>query len=128
VNYLLDVNVLVAWGWDDHPNHQRAIQWVNEARSRGTDRLLTSAIPQMGFVRVSVQRSPVTVTPESAGQTLKRMLTWLGRSHRFVADDQEAFNWPVWALRAPRTRICWHSPKLMVRSLQRWILAFQARF
>lgn len=103
MNYLLDVNVLVAWGWDDHPDHLRAVRWIHAIRSGGLDMLLTSAIPQMGFVRVSVQRSAATVTPESAGRGLKRMLTWLGSHHRFVADDQESFDWPGWCMGASRT-------------------------
>ena len=103
MNYLLDVNVLVAWGWDDHPSHLCATRWVNAIRSAGSDMLFTSAIPQMGFVRVSVQRSPATVTPESAGRGLNRMLTWLDSSHRFVADDQDSFDWPEWCRGAART-------------------------
>lgn len=103
MNYLLDVNVLVAWGWDDHPNHLHAVRWIKSIRSGGFDMLFTSAIPQIGFVRVSVQRSPATVTPESAGRGLKRMLAWLGSRHRFVADDQESLDWPAWCRGATRT-------------------------
>ena len=65
--------------------------------------LLTSAIPQLGFVRVSVQRTTGQVSPEAAGEVLSGMLRSLGGAHEFVPDDQEAFCWPVWCKAASRT-------------------------
>ena len=40
-------------------------------REKGEDRLLTSAIPQLGFVCVSVQRTGGQISPEAAGAVLK---------------------------------------------------------
>jgi predicted nucleic acid-binding protein len=57
MNYLLDVNVLVAWGWGDHTDHDRVARWIASLPGGRSHLLLTSAIPQLGFVRVSVQRS-----------------------------------------------------------------------
>ena len=57
MNYLLDVNVLVAWGWADHIEHRRAASWIQSIKKKRSDRLLTSAIPELGFVRVSCQRA-----------------------------------------------------------------------
>ena len=103
MKYLLDVNVLVAWGWADHADHDRVARWIGKVRKRGGDDLLTSAIPQLGFVRVSVQRTGGQVSPEAAGQVLSGMLRALGAVHEFVPDDQEASPWPAWCQAAART-------------------------
>lgn len=103
MNYLLDVNVLVAWGWSDHSDHDRAAHWIGTLMQRRSDRILTSAIPQLGFVRVSVQRSASEVTPEIAGQTLAGMLRRLAPRHRFLADDQEGIDWPPGCRSASQT-------------------------
>ena len=49
MNYLLDVNVLVAWGWSDHVDHARTVAWIGAARRRKATTLMTSAIPELGF-------------------------------------------------------------------------------
>ena len=48
MKYLLDVNVLVAWGWSDHEAHEKTARWIAETRNHGTSKLLTSAIPELG--------------------------------------------------------------------------------
>ena len=101
MRYLLDVNVLVAWGWSDHTEHRRVTSWIASVGSR--DRLLTSAIPQLGFVRVSVQRTDGLVTVEEAGEVLAGMLLALGNRHEFLPDDQTSIRWPQWCASAPRT-------------------------
>ena len=103
MKYLLDVNVLVAWGWADHADHRRAARWIGNARKKGGTTLLTSAIPQLGFVRVSVQRTSGQVSPEAASEVLSGMLGTLGARHRFVPDDQPAAQWPAWCVVAART-------------------------
>jgi toxin-antitoxin system PIN domain toxin len=103
MKYLLDVNVLVAWGWADHANHQEAARWIGGIRKRSGDQLLTSAIPQLGFVRVSVQRSGGQISPEAAGRVLAEMLGSLGERHQFIPDDREASSWPAWCIAAART-------------------------
>ena len=103
MKYLLDVNVLVAWGWSDHADHDRVARWIGKVQKSGEDMLLTSAIPQLGFVRVSVQRTAGQVSPAVAGEVLSGMLESLGRAHRFVPDDRAAFLWPRWCKAASQT-------------------------
>ncbi|MCC7374780.1 MAG: PIN domain-containing protein [Verrucomicrobiales bacterium] len=103
MRYLLDVNLLVAWGWADHAEHARAAAWIAQAKGRRGTLLLTSAIPQLGFVRVSVQRTGGQVTPADAGTTLAGMLTSLGSAHQFLPDDQLATGWPEWCRSASQT-------------------------
>ncbi|MGV3663848.1 MAG: hypothetical protein ACO1TE_26995 [Prosthecobacter sp.] len=97
MKYLLDVNMPVAWGWADHADHQRAAAWI--ASQMG----LTSAIPQLGFVRVSVQRAGGQITAAEAGVVLQGMWASLGKQHAFLSDDMDSISWPVWCRGANRT-------------------------
>jgi len=103
VNYLLDVNVLVAWGWADHVEHERTAAWIAAAARRRTTTLLTAPIPQLGFVRVSVQRTGNRVTVQEAATTLQGMLRSLGSRHAFLADDRPIAQFPDWCLHPSRT-------------------------
>ena len=82
MNYLLDVNVLVAWGWSDHVDHERTAAWIAATRRQRATKLMTSAIPELGFVRVSVQRTGGRVTVAEATETLAVHGGGLGRPPR----------------------------------------------
>ncbi len=103
MSYLLDVNVLVAWGWSDHADHGRVIEWIKSMKRNRKNLLHTSAIPQLGFVRVSIQRSQGQVQPEVASSVLEAMIHSLGNQHHFLPDDQPALTWPSWCRGASRT-------------------------
>jgi predicted nucleic acid-binding protein len=94
--------VLVAWGWSDHLDHDRTVAWLASAKAKDT--LFTSAIPQLGFVRVSVQRTAGRLAIKVAAQTLAGMIKSLGDRHAFVSDDeQSADGFPGWCQSAART-------------------------
>jgi toxin-antitoxin system PIN domain toxin len=48
--YLLDVNVLIALAWPNHPQHSAAHAWFAEKKVSGWG---TCMVTQLGFVRVS---------------------------------------------------------------------------
>ena|SRR5688572_15504302 len=100
---LLDVSVLVAWGWSDHIDHERTARWIASARMRKSTMFLTSALPELGFVLVSVQRTGGGVTVNEASETLAGMLRSLGPRHRFLDDDRGASDFPDWCRHASRT-------------------------
>jgi len=87
MNYLLDVNVLVAWGWADHVEHRRAASWIQFIKKKRSDRLLTSAIPELGFVRVSCQRAGGRLELDDAITCLAALVKNLGSKHSFLSDD-----------------------------------------
>ena len=103
MKYLLDVNVLVAWGWMEHTDHERVAKWLARGRSQSDTEFLTSPIPELGFVRVSVQRAAGTVAVKEACITLEGMLASLGQTHSFIPDDQRGSGSPVWCKVAART-------------------------
>ena len=97
------MNILVAWGWSDHVAHDQTAEWIAAAKKRDTSKLLTSPIPELGFVRVSVQRTAGRVTVEEAGDVLAGMLRSLGARHAFLPDDQSASRFPEWCRQASST-------------------------
>jgi predicted nucleic acid-binding protein len=103
VRHLLDVNVLVAWGWADHADHQRAIRWIARQKKARGAALFTSAIPEIGFVRVSVHRASGRLTVRQAADVLRGMLASLGPVHRFLPDDVNGLEWPAGCGSAGRT-------------------------
>ncbi|MXY23386.1 MAG: PIN domain-containing protein [Acidobacteria bacterium] len=103
VKYLLDVNVLVAWGWSDHVAHEQTAKWIAATAKHRDSRLFTSPIPELGFVRVSVQRTAGRVTVRAAAGALAGMLHSLGAHHAFLPDDQSADRFPEWCFQASRT-------------------------
>ena len=104
MNYLLDVNVLVAWGWADHSDHKRVVTWIASTKSSPGDSLLTSSIPELGFIRVSLQRAAGRLTVDDAVETLGSMIGSLGGTHAFLPDDQSsAVGFANWCAGASQT-------------------------
>jgi toxin-antitoxin system PIN domain toxin len=104
MNYLLDVNVLVAWGWADHADHRRVAAWLGEMKVARGVKLVTSAIPELGFIRVSVQRTGGRLPVAEAARVLSGMLESLGKRHLFLPDDCSASaGWPAWCVSAAST-------------------------
>lgn len=104
MNYLLDVNVLLAWGWADHADHRRAAAWIAGVKRQRKSKLLTSAIPELGFVRVSIQRAAGRLQVADAVETLASMLRSLGNSHGYLPDDRSSTAaFPEWCHAASRT-------------------------
>lgn len=87
MNDLLDVNVLVAWGWADHADHRRVAAWIGEMKAARGVKLVTSAIPELGFLRVSVQRTGGHLPVAEAARVLSGMIGLLGKPHLFLPDD-----------------------------------------
>lgn len=104
MQYLLDVNVLVAWGWADHADHRRTAEWIGAMKAKRGTKLVTSAIPELGFVRVSVQRTGGRLPVSEAAHVLSGMLRSLGKAHLFLPDDCSAGEgWPDWCVAASGT-------------------------
>jgi len=103
MKFLLDVNVLLAWGWADHADHRRAASWIGGIKQKRGVKLLTSVIPELGFVRVSVQRVGGGLEVKEAVATLAGMLRSLGMVHSFLPDDLPSSAFPPWCASASRT-------------------------
>lgn len=83
MKYLLDISILVAWGWKDHSDHSLIVDSIAIQLRKKEVQFLTSAIPELGFIRISIQRSPGEITPQQASRVLESMLHALGKQHFF---------------------------------------------
>jgi predicted nucleic acid-binding protein len=104
MKFLLDVNTLIAWGWKDHPLHKRTAIWLRDVIASPECLIYTSAIPETGFVRVSVQRSEGAASVETSVENLKDMIKHLGKRHRFLPDDLSSRReFPAWCKSSKHT-------------------------
>ena len=70
---------------------------------RGT-KLITSSIPELGFIRISVQRTAGKLLVPDAAKALAGILESLGKHHEFLADDLSPTGpWPAWCAGASQT-------------------------
>lgn len=81
---LLDVNVLIALAWPNHVHHERARTWFEDHHRQGW---ATTPVTEIGFVRVSSNRSAISVasTPDVATRLLRALTALDG--HEFWTDD-----------------------------------------
>jgi uncharacterized protein len=68
VKYLLDVNLLLASIWNDHPQHAKAFAWLS-GRS-----ILICPIGELGFLRISSNPKAINAPMEKAKELLKRFV------------------------------------------------------
>jgi toxin-antitoxin system PIN domain toxin len=82
--YLLDVNVLIALGWQGHPDHVRAQAWFAEHHATGW---ATCPFTQAAFVRIvsNPAFSSDSVSPREAISLLTVNLNHA--THQFWADN-----------------------------------------
>lgn len=82
--HLLDVNALIALGWDAHQHHDSMVAWFNRHAESGW---ATCAITQSGFVRILSQ--PAVAHPAPTVATLAEALArnMAHPAHRLLALD-----------------------------------------
>ncbi len=67
--YLLDVNLLIALAWPNHPQHGKADAWFAKQRDEGWG---TCMVTQLGFVRVSSH--PAVESHVSTPEALQKLM------------------------------------------------------
>ena len=86
MSHLVDVNFLIACGWQSHAEYIRANRWLSSAKS-----FATCPISEMGFLRVSL--SPAFgASFEDAMAALDAIVSM--RTHRFLRDATRAQSLP----------------------------------
>jgi len=101
VRYLADVNVLVAWAWEAHSCHDRVENWIKSLQKQSGPALLTCAITELGFLRVSLQIPGYSVDITTAQAALSSMKNARQLGHLFISDDISGTVLPHW-VRTPR--------------------------
>jgi len=96
VIYLLDVNVLVAFGLLRHTLHQRAAVWVRTLESDGIPHLATCPITEIGFVRVLAQSREYGLTVADARGLLLKLKSGTTPKFTFLPDPHDISQLPEW--------------------------------
>ena len=86
MSHLVDVNLLLACGWNVHPHHAAANHWLDSVGS-----FATCSVTQMGFIRVSMGPGYGALFAD-AQRVLRAMVQM--PTHRFVPDETAAGSLP----------------------------------
>lgn len=84
MNHLLDVNVLLAAIWENHPQHVRAFAWI-EGKF-----VTVCPLVELGFIRISTQPKAFNSPMEKARDLLSTFLAERGAAR--IADDLPALD------------------------------------
>ena len=66
MKHLLDVNVLLAAIWDNHPQHAKSFAWLSGKS------VLLCPLAELGFLRISSNPKAINAPLEKARELLKR--------------------------------------------------------
>jgi len=80
MKYLLDVNVLLAGLWKDHPRHAETAAWI-----QGKD-LVLCPLAELGFLRISTNKKAINAPMKAARELLSRFAA------ERIADDLPALD------------------------------------
>jgi len=106
--YLLDVNALVALGFDGHEFHLRVATWV---RTEVAPHLATCSITELGFVRVLAQTSAYDLAVTQARTLLMRLKRSRAARFTFIVDKNDISHLPGW-VKTPKQITDGHLAKL----------------
>lgn len=94
MNWLLDVNALIAALFTGHEDHARVARWV--AGLPESDGLATCSITELGFVRVLNLAPQFQVPVRDAVKAAERFRRWRKRPVVFLPDSRGAGDLPDW--------------------------------
>jgi uncharacterized protein len=98
MTYLLDVNGLLALGFQNHEFHRRVALWV---RSEQPAHLATCSITELGFVRVLAQTPGYDLAIGQARTLLLRLKESVSPQFTFINDSHDVSHLPSW-VKTPR--------------------------
>lgn len=82
--HLLDVNVLLAAIWADHPQHAKAFAWL------AGKNVVLCPLSELGFLRVSTNKKAINAPMKRARELLNQFAT--DRKAARIPDDLEAMD------------------------------------
>ena len=84
MTHLLDVNVLLAAIWENHPHHGRTFRWLEGKQ------ISVCPLSELGFIRISTNPQAIHAPMEKARKLLQNFLT--ERAVKRVPDDLPALD------------------------------------
>ncbi|HEY1254067.1 MAG TPA: hypothetical protein VGF01_04745 [Terracidiphilus sp.] len=100
MKYLLDVNVLLALGVNQHIGHRRVSAW---AASAPKSQYLTCSITELGFVRIAAQTGVYGFTLQQALSMLNQLRTISDLQLSFIPDGMDVLHLPAWVRNSKQT-------------------------
>ena len=82
MKYLLDINVLLAAIWANHPQHSAADAWLNGKS------VVVCPISELGFLRISTNKKAIAAPMEATRKALETFLSETKATR--IADDLPA--------------------------------------
>lgn len=82
MKYLLDVNVLLAAVWANHPHYAAVDAWLNGKS------VVVCPISELGFLRISTNKKAIGASMEDARKALEKFLSETKAQH--IPDDLPA--------------------------------------
>ncbi len=98
MKYLLDVNALLALGYERHEFHARVTAWIVATRqAEGADLILaTCSITELGFVRILPRLPGFDGGLEGAKTLLSELKSRQSARFTFLSDEHGADRLPEW--------------------------------
>ena len=96
MTYLLDINVLLALGLQEHEFHQRTARWVKKISLARESAFATCPITELGFLRVLLQIPAYSFTLSAGKMLLAQLKTTDGLRFIFLADGNGIADLPLW--------------------------------
>lgn len=93
MRYLLDVNALIAYGFQKHDFHSRVGAWMLSCKG---DRFLTCSISELGFIRVLGNTRTYGMDVYQAKNLLIELKRWQAFPLDFIPDASDLASFPVW--------------------------------
>jgi predicted nucleic acid-binding protein len=103
VKYLLDVNALVALGYEEHAQHERVARWERALSLQSVPAFATCPITELGFVRILAQVPVYGFTVAQARELLRDLKADASVKFTFLSDDHDATQLPDWVVRPEQT-------------------------
>lgn len=101
MRYLLDVNALIALGFNEHEFHDRLARWVRRLQSKGLPDFATCSITELGFVRVLAQAPQYGLSVVEGCDLLRQLKAAPTVRFSFIPDGFDISGLPRW-VRAPK--------------------------
>ena len=93
MKYLLDVNALVALGFQQHEFHRRVTEWL---RRNSPIHLATCSITELGFIRILAQAQEYGLAVAEARVLLLRLKALHEPRFTVLQDGNDASRLPAW--------------------------------
>lgn len=96
MKYLLDVNALLALGFQEHEFHKPMSLWVKDLASKNVPQLASTVITELGFARILCQAPQYGLKFRDAQTLLSQLKKSKSLQWTFLNDNLGVERMPLW--------------------------------